>query len=98
MMCNKKITFRIVNEFGEPCHTCNRPTQTREHLEITNKQLQQPFYYSRWYNCTNPECKTTLIMPDEFRVYNNNEASRAYFTAHQEWKERQEALSHLRSI
>jgi hypothetical protein len=21
------------------------------------------------YNCTNAECRTTLIMPDEFKVY-----------------------------
>jgi hypothetical protein len=36
---------------------------------IGEKQLRAPFYYSRWYRCMNAECQTTLIMPNEFRVY-----------------------------
>jgi hypothetical protein len=30
--------------------------------------LRAPYYYSRWYNCVNPSCETTLIMPPEFRI------------------------------
>jgi len=41
----------------------------REHGGLTEKQLKQPFYYSRWFYCTNKACKTTLIMPDRFRVF-----------------------------
>jgi hypothetical protein len=52
--------------------------QIREHVSITDKHLAQPFYYSRWFNCTNPTCKTTLVMPDRFRVF-RDEATRVRF-------------------
>lgn len=60
---------KIVPGDGDPCPRCGKPTQIREHHAVTPKQLEQPYYYSRWFNCTNPECKTTLIMPDQYRVY-----------------------------
>jgi hypothetical protein len=30
---------------------------------------------SRWYNCRNQYCKTTLNTPDEFKVWNENAAA-----------------------
>jgi hypothetical protein len=57
---------------GPPCPRCKRATEVREHRVIGEKQLRAPFYYSRWYRCTNAECPTTLIMPNEFRVYPEN--------------------------
>jgi hypothetical protein len=41
----------------------------REHERIGPKQLARPFYYSRWYCCLNRNCKTKLIMPEEFKVW-----------------------------
>ena len=36
---------------------------------LSDKIMRQPFYYARWYCCRNPECRTTTIMPQQFRVY-----------------------------
>jgi hypothetical protein len=36
--------------------------------------LGRPFYYSRWFNCINPDCRTTLIMPERFKVFNDPRA------------------------
>jgi hypothetical protein len=52
-----------------PAPRCGQRTQVRAHREITEKQLRQPFYYSRWFVCTNPRCRTTLIMPERFKVF-----------------------------
>jgi len=41
-----------------------------EHREMTAELLRQPVYYSRWYRCDNPSCKTTQVMPPEFKVRN----------------------------
>jgi hypothetical protein len=40
-----------------------------EHVEVTPKHLRQPWYYAKWFYCTNPKCKTTMIMPDRYRVF-----------------------------
>jgi hypothetical protein len=47
--------------------------EVREHASIGPKQLRQPYYYSRWYCCRNKQCRTTLVMPDEFKVWNEPE-------------------------
>jgi hypothetical protein len=36
---------------------------------ITDKHERQPFYYSRWFNCTHADCKTTLVMPERYKVF-----------------------------
>jgi hypothetical protein len=58
----------VVPGDGDPCPRCKRIMQIREHTFITEKHLNQPYYYSRWFNCTNPQCRTTLVMPERFRV------------------------------
>ena len=66
----KKKKFRVLEgERGDPCPRCGRDTEVREHTEITDKHLRQPVYYSRWFYCSYPHCKTTLIMPDRYRVF-----------------------------
>lgn len=64
----------VVGTSGPPCSRCGEPTEVREHSIITAKHLSQPFYYSRWYNCTNRRCQTTLIMPHAYIVWNDPEA------------------------
>jgi hypothetical protein len=73
---NKKTTTRyggstviVRNEHGPPCPRCHQITEVREHQGLTEKQQRQPFYYARWYRCTNSQCRTTLIMPEEFKVW-----------------------------
>ena len=60
---------RVIAGVGPACSRCGEPTEVREHGEVTAKMLRQPFYFSRWYYCRNRECRTTLIMPDEFKVF-----------------------------
>jgi hypothetical protein len=67
--------MKIIGIDGPPCR-CGCPTEIRERKRITGKELARPFYYTRWYNCRNRDCTTTLIMPDEFKVWNANPAGR----------------------
>lgn len=69
---NKK-SITVLAEKGPPCPRCKQLLQIRKHSSLTEKQKKQPYYYSRWYNCLNPECRTSLVMPKEFIVYNKPE-------------------------
>lgn len=60
----------VVNESGPPCPRCREPTQVRQHKKIGERQLRAKFYFARWYLCTNQHCRTTLIMPETFKVWN----------------------------
>ena len=59
----------IIAGKGDLCPRCKQPTQIREHIKTTEVELRKPFYYSRWFYCQNTSCKTTLIMPDRFKVF-----------------------------
>jgi hypothetical protein len=65
--------YVIVSNDGPPCPRCRRPMEVREHDQIREKQLRQPYYYSRWFNCRHRDCRTTLCMWDEFKVWNDNQ-------------------------
>ena len=67
----KAKNTKIVGLDGPPCPRCGCPTEIREHERITAEEWAKSFYYSRWYNCRNRGCKTTAIMPDEFKVWKN---------------------------
>ena len=71
--------MKIIGIDGPPCR-CGCPTEIRERKRITGKELARPFYYTRWYNCRNRDCTTTLIMPDEFKVWNANSAEQEVVT------------------
>ena len=70
-----KQDYRVVNETGVPCIKCGKPTQTREHLFMREKHYKQPYYYSKWFNCINKDCNSTLFMREEDRVWNKNAAA-----------------------
>jgi hypothetical protein len=75
MWRKKTKTSRVVDgELGDACPRCGHATEVREHKEITDRQLRQPYYFARWFHCTNVRCRTTLIMPDRYRVYRNQPA------------------------
>jgi hypothetical protein len=42
--------------------------EIHEHNSVGDKQLHQPFYYTRWFRCANKSCKTTLVMPERYKV------------------------------
>jgi hypothetical protein len=72
----KKKKYVIVSENGPPCPRCGRHMQVRKHDRVREKQLGQPYYYSRWYNCSHRSCKTTLVMSEEYKVWNDEVAQR----------------------
>jgi hypothetical protein len=49
--------------------------EVREHSRIREKQRRRPYYYSRWYRCNHADCRTTLVMPPESIVWNDNPAA-----------------------
>ena len=64
---------RIIKSLdGPPCPGCGCATEARKYERIGPKQLMRPLYYSRWYCCMNKHCRTTLIMPEEFKVRNRD--------------------------
>lgn len=75
------MTKHITTGVGERyCPRCNTPAETREHKSITAKHLNQPFYYSKWFNCPNKLCRTSIFMDDEFKVWNKNNAAKSFKT------------------
>ena len=62
----------VITENGPACPRCGRPMQVREHDRIRPKQLRQPYYFKRWFYCTNRRCKTTTVMREEFKVWNGD--------------------------
>ena len=67
---------KILGIHGDPCPRCKRPTMICEHAHVTAKHKNQPYYYARWFQCINPDCVTTTIMPPRFIVWNR--AGRAH--------------------
>jgi hypothetical protein len=65
------VKSKVIGKGGPPCPRCGKATQVRTHLSIGRKQLRQPYFYSRWFKCTNKKCRTTLIMPPEYIVWNS---------------------------
>jgi hypothetical protein len=61
------------NNAGPPCPRCRRPMEVCQHNRICEKHRRQPYHYSQWYRCGYPDCRTTLVMPPEFIVWNDNE-------------------------
>lgn len=84
----KKKHYEVISPDGTTCPRCGEVAETREHSAITQKQLGQPFYFKRWYNCTNQVCKTAIFMRDDWKVWNLNAAAR-------EMKEKEEYLAQL---
>lgn len=68
-----KGNVMIMGFNGTPCPRCKKPMQVREHVAITEKLLRQPSYLMRWYCCMNHKCRTTLVTPEEHRVYTDSQ-------------------------
>jgi hypothetical protein len=41
-----------------------------EHAKIGKRQLQQPFYFVKWYRCLNGACRTSTVTYDVDRQWN----------------------------
>ena len=80
-MSKRKQKSRLVeNRERFCCPRCNSLTERFEHKQVTEKQLRQPFYYSQWFRCSNPQCQTIQIMRDQDRVWTSAR-----------WKQRKQA-------
>jgi hypothetical protein len=66
------MAYIVVGTNGPCCPRCGCPTEIRTHREVGTKQLRQPYYYSRWFYCTDRDCKTTTYMQEKFKVWNDN--------------------------
>lgn len=78
---------------GIRCH-CTWISELRTHKEITDVERSRPFYYSKWYRCTNPDCKTTIFMEEADRVFNSNSKARDFLQS----RERESQESFFRSL
>lgn len=72
-MSKRRKKCIIIPGPGDPCPRCDRPTQIREHTFVSEKHLRQPFYYSRWFYCTNKHCRTGPVMPARFKVMRDDQ-------------------------
>lgn len=89
-----KKRYRIVTDKGELCPRCQHPAQEREHAEIGDRELNRPFYYSKWWSCQNRQCATTIFMRDEHKVMNKNAAARQ-MRDRQEYAQQMDFLTNL---
>jgi hypothetical protein len=80
----------ITDEIGDPCPRCRQPTEVREHITVNAKHLRQPYYYRRWHYCVNKRCRTTFIMPERYRVWNDNAHGHALRQRQQRKPEREQ--------
>jgi len=72
---SKNKCYVIVGNNGPPCPQCGRRTEIREHAALTEKQLLQGFYYSRWYYCGNSECRVKRILSSDHIVWNERRSA-----------------------
>lgn len=74
----KRKKYTITTPDGTTCPRCGVEAETRTHTDISEKILTQPFYYRFWYNCKNQECKTTVFMLEDWKVWNKNSAAQNF--------------------
>jgi hypothetical protein len=60
----------VVPGDGDPCPRCDMPMQIREYSNLTDKHSHRPCFYTRWFCCMNKNCRTTLVMPERYKVMN----------------------------
>jgi hypothetical protein len=68
---SRKGKTTVIPGDGDPCPRCGVPMEIHEHNSVGDKQLRQPFYYKRWFRCTNESCKTTQVMSPRYKVMNS---------------------------
>lgn len=98
-MSNKN--YRTVQSDGHLCPRCKQEAEAREHLVIRNKELQQNYYYTRWYHCKNMSCPTKTFFDDMWKVENKNAQRKRKGKkpmSYQEWKEYGEQMDFIKSI
>jgi hypothetical protein len=42
--------------------------QIREYADSSEKQERRASFYTRWFCCIDKSCRTTLVMPERYKV------------------------------
>jgi hypothetical protein len=63
----RRRKFVVIAGEGDACPRCREPMQIREYEDDAAQPIPQPFFI-RWFCCLNKACKTTLVMPERYRV------------------------------
>jgi hypothetical protein len=53
---------------GDPCPRCSNSLQIREYAGLNEKQERCGSSYTRWFSCVDKSCRTTLVMPERYKV------------------------------
>jgi hypothetical protein len=72
----KQKSDRVKDGEGDPCPRCGGVTQAWKHSDDWVPAPKKS-YYSRWHECFNAKCVTTLIMPKQYRVFPSADKLRA---------------------
>jgi hypothetical protein len=70
--------YKVIESDGTVCEKCLELAEVRERCVLREKTTKQPYYFTRWYNCRNKNCRRTLFMKDEYKVENHNGGSVEY--------------------
>ena len=80
---------------GNNCPKCNKPMIRKEHSKITEKILNQPYYYSEWDVCV----PCGHIQHYEYKkVWNKNKRADDYKKTQADFKEYNEQMDFLKQI
>jgi hypothetical protein len=60
----------VVPGDGDPCPRCGMSMQIREYSNSTDQYLRRPYFYTRWLCYMNKSCRTTMVMPERYKVMN----------------------------
>jgi hypothetical protein len=58
----------VVPGDGDPCLAVASQCKSGTMLTPTKNKNAERFFYSRWFDCMNKSCKTTLVMPERCKV------------------------------
>ena len=46
--------------------------QIRKHDSVSRKRQAQLYFYDYWYVCVHEGCKTSTVLDEKYRIWNNN--------------------------
>jgi uncharacterized protein with PIN domain len=73
----KQKKFNNYKESDKRCRECGQCMIEISHKEIKEKQLKQPYYYSKWYKCEN--CRKLFNFEKDIVWNKNNHAEAIQF-------------------
>ena len=90
----KSKSYTVIGK-GEECPKCNKLMDRRSHRKLRSKQLNAPYYFSKWDYCWG--CHH-IQHYNHFKVNNNNQASIELRRKKAAQEEREQQLNFLKSI